>query len=92
VPPRVRPPVEEKDVDVKIDWIRIRSELSENPRRFFRFWGIGALGILAVFLLFWMWNDPPSDPGAAGKAFAAVLAVAVAAPPIVWLIKEAKSE
>ncbi|UCH83055.1 MAG: hypothetical protein JSW50_11355 [Candidatus Latescibacterota bacterium] len=77
---------------MKINWIEVRSKLKANPRQFFRFWGIGAVGILAVFLVFWMWNDPPSEPGAAGRAFGAVLALAIAAPPIVWLIKEGRDQ
>jgi hypothetical protein len=75
---------------LKIDWMQIRAELEENPRQFFRFWGIGAAGIFAVFLVFWMWNGPPAEPGSAGKAFAGVLAAAIASPPIVWLIKTGK--
>jgi putative flippase GtrA len=77
---------------MKIDWTRIRNEFNENPKRFYRFWWWGFVGILAAFLIFWMWNDPPSEPGAAGRAFAGVLAVSIAAPPIVWLIRVGKSD
>jgi hypothetical protein len=77
---------------LKIDWKKTRAKLEENPRQFFRFWGIGAVGVLAVFLVFWAWNDPPTEPGAAGRAFAGVLILAIVAPPIVWLIKTGKSD
>ena len=77
---------------MKINWLKIQAELRDNTRQFFRFWGFGAGGILAVFLIFWMWNDPPSEPGAAGRAFAGILAVAIATPPIVWLIRVGKSD
>ena len=75
-----------------IDWVKIREKIKADPRQFFRFWGTGAAGIMAVFLVFWMWNDPPVEPGAAGRAFVGVLLVAIAAPPIVWLIRAGKSD
>ncbi|MEJ2722449.1 MAG: hypothetical protein P8181_15120, partial [bacterium] len=64
----------------------------ESPKRFFRFCGTGAAAILAVFLVFWMWNGPPASPGTAARSFLSVLAVAVVLPPIVWLIRVGNSE
>ena len=76
-----------RSVDVKSRIAKKREEFKAGPRRFFRSWGIGCGVIVGVFLLYWMWNDPPADPRAAAKAFLVVLAIAIAAPPVVWFMR-----
>jgi hypothetical protein len=73
-------------------WRDKRAELSAEPRRFFRFWGIGTGVIVGAFLLYWMWNDPPADPKDAARAFLIVLAIAIAVPPVVWFARSSPGE
>ena len=79
-------------MDFKSRWAEKRVEFAAGPRRVFRLWGIGAGVILGSFLLYWMWNDPPADPRAAARAFLIVLAIAVAVPPIAWMMRSSPAK
>jgi hypothetical protein len=73
-------------------WRDKKAEYASDPRRFFKYWGIGAGIIVGAFLLYWMWNDPPADPKDAARAFLIVLAIAVALPPVVWFARRGTGE
>ena len=79
-------------MEAKTRWIEKKAEFAADRKRFFRFWGMGTGVVMGLFLLYWMWNDPPADPGAAAKAFLIVLGIAVAVPPVVWCAKAPAKE
>lgn len=75
-------------MDFKVRISEKRVEYAAEPKRFFRYWGVGCGVIVGAFLLYWMWNDPPADPRDATRAFLIVLALAIASPPVIWFMRK----
>lgn len=74
-------------MDVKTRLTEKKAEYKTDPKRFFRFCGIGSGIIVGVFLLYWMWNDPPADLGKAATAFLIVVVIAIVTPPVAWIMR-----